>query len=304
MTPAAIGLRDRRLGLLLKINVILVSVFLVTVAVVGYLSQGLMEEQAREQVLANARILAQTAAAVRSYTSKQIQPILHSRPSPTFQPQTVPSYSAQEVFKTLRERYPSYDYKEVALNPTNQKDKAVEWEAKVVNDFRKDPQRKEVVGERDTPEGRSLFLAEPITISMVSCLKCHSTPEKAPKTMTAMYGTSNGFGWEVGETIGARIVSVPMQVAKTEASRAFRHLFGSFVVVFSLLLLVLNALLHQVVVKPIRRLSKVADEVSMGNLDAPPFEPKGNDEVSALQSAFNRMRISLEKSMKMLEELG
>ncbi|MFN8607200.1 MAG: DUF3365 domain-containing protein [Vulcanimicrobiota bacterium] len=292
------------MGLLVKINLILVSVFVITVAVVGYLSQGLMEDQAREQVLANARILAQTAAAVRTYTSKQIQPILHSRPSPTFQPQTVPSYSAQEVFKTLRERYPNYSYKEVALNPTNLKDKAADWEAEVVKNFRDDPSRKEVVGERETPEGRSLYLAEPITISMVSCLKCHSTPQKAPATMTAMYGKDNGFGWQVGETIGARIVLVPMQVAKTEASRAFRHLFGGFVIVFSLLLLVLNALLHQVVVKPIRRLSKIADEVSMGNLEAPAFEPQGNDEVGALQDSFNRMRISLEKSMKMLEELG
>lgn len=304
MFLAANGLRDGRLGLLLKINLILISVFVVTVTAVGFLSQEMMEQQAREQVLANARILAQTASAVRTYTSKQIQPILHSRPSPTFQPQTVPSYSAQEVFKTLREHYPNYDYKEVALNPTNPKDKAVDWEAKVVNDFRQDPKRKEVVGERDTPEGRSLYLAEPITISMVSCLKCHSTPQKAPKTMTAMYGEGNGFGWEVGETIGARIVSVPMQVAKAEAAGAFKHLFGSFVVVFSLLLLVLNALLHQVVVKPIRKLSRVADEVSLGNLDAPPFDPQGNDEVSALQGSFNRMRISLEKSMKMLEELG
>lgn len=292
------------MGLLLKINIILISVFIVTVAVVGYLSQDLMESQAREQVLANARILAQTAAAVRTYTSKQIQPILHSRPSPTFQPQTVPSYSAQEVFKTLKERYPNYEYKEVALNPTNTNDKAIDWEAKIVNEFRQDAKLKERVGERDTPEGRSLYLAEPITISMESCLKCHSTPQKAPGTMIAMYGDANGFGWEVGETIGARIVSVPMRVAKDEAAKAFRRVFGSFVVVFSLLLLVLNALLHVVVVKPIRRLSKIADEVSMGNLDAPPFEPRGNDEVSKLEGSFNRMRISLEKSMKMIEELG
>ncbi len=263
-----------------------------------------MQAQARQQVLDNARILAQTAAAVRAYTSKQIQPILHSRPSPTFQPQTVPSYSAQEVFKTLKEHYPNYDYKEVALNPTNTHDQANEWESGVVNKFRQDAKLKEYVDERDTPEGRSLFLAEPITISTESCLKCHSTPQKAPGTMIAMYGDANGFGWGVGETIGARIVSVPMRVAKDEARRAFRQLFGSFVVVFSLLLLVLNALLHVVVVKPIRRLSRVADEVSMGNLDAPPFEPKGNDEISKLEGSFNRMRISLEKSMKMLEELG
>lgn len=291
-------------GLLPKINLILISVFVVTIGVVGFLSQSLMEKNAREQVLANARILAQTAAAVRTYTSKQIQPILHSRPSPTFQPQTVPAYSAQEIFKTLKQRYPDYDYKEAALNPTNLNDRTVEWEADVVNAFRKNAKLKEYINERDTPKGRVLYLAEPITITMVSCLKCHSTPDKAPDTMIAMYGPANGFGWKVGETIGARIVSVPMQVAKDEAKSSFRHLFGSFVAVFTVLLLVLNGLLYMIVVQPIRRLSKIADEVSMGNMEAPPFDPKGNDEVSALEGSFNRMRISLEKSIKMLEELG
>ena len=292
------------MGLLLKINLILTSVFVVTLGVVGFLSQRMVEENAREQVLANARILAQTAAAVRTYTSKQIQPILHSRPSPKFQPQTVPAYSAQEIFKTLKASYPNYDYKEAALNPTNPMDRTVGWESQVVNAFRQKPELKEYVGERDTENGRTLFLAEPITITMVSCLKCHSTPQKAPDTMIAMYGPANGFGWKVGETIGARIVSVPMQVATDAANRSFRHLFGSIVVVFTLLMLVLNGLLQRIVVHPIRRLSKVADEVSMGNMDAPPFEPKGNDEVSLLEGSFNRMRISLEKSIKMLEDLG
>ena len=107
------------MGLLLKINLILISVFLVTLGAVGYLSRQMVEANARQQVLANARILAQTAAAVRTYTSKQIQPILHSRPSPTFQPQTVPAYSAQQIFKTLKVSYPNYDYKEAALDPTS-----------------------------------------------------------------------------------------------------------------------------------------------------------------------------------------
>lgn len=289
--------------LLVKVNLVLVSVFVVTVGAMGYVSQNIMERNAREQVLANARLLAQTAAAVRNYTSTQIQPILHSRPSKTFQPQTVPAYSAQEIFRTLKKKYPDYAYKESALNPTNAADRAIDWEADLVHRFRENPEQSEIVGERDTPDGRSLFLAEPIKIGQVSCLKCHSTPEKAPDTMIAMYGDKNGFGWNVGETIGARIVSVPMEVAKNEARSSFRQLFGSFLVVFSLLLLILNLILQKIVVRPIRELSKIADEVSVGNSDAPPFEASSDDEVGVLAGSFHRMRISLEKSLKMIEEM-
>ncbi len=291
------------MGLLLKINLILILVFVVTVGAMGYVSQDLMEKNARDQVLQNARLLAQTAAAVRNYTSTQIQPILHSRPWPNFQPQTVPAYSAQEIFKTLSKKYPDYVYKESALNPTNPNDLAADWEAHIVNRFRDNPGQTELIGERDTRRGRSLYLAEPIQIAAVSCLKCHSTPEKAPPAMINMYGPSHGFGWKQGEIIGARIVTVPMQVAKNQAQLAFRHLFGSFVGVFTLLLLVLNGLLQLVVIRPIRRLCKTADEVSLGNPNAAPFDTKSKDEIGLLAGSFQRMRISLEKSFKMLEDM-
>jgi protein-histidine pros-kinase len=56
------------------------------------------------------------------------------------------------------------------------------------------------------------------------------------------------------------------------------------------------------VIRPVTRLSKIADEVSLGNLDAPEFSVKGRDEIGALAASFERMRKSLSKAIKMLEE--
>ena len=66
-------------------------------------------------------------------------------------------------------------------------------------------------------------------------------------------------------------------------------------------IVLLNLLLHFVIVKPIRRMSAIASEVSLGNMDAPEFAERGRDEIASLAGSFNRMRRSLANAMKLLE---
>jgi protein-histidine pros-kinase len=61
-------------------------------------------------------------------------------------------------------------------------------------------------------------------------------------------------------------------------------------------------MLHAIVIRPVTQLSRIADEVSLGNLDAPEFTSKGKDEIATLAGSFNRMRTSLVQAMKMLGE--
>ena len=158
-----------------------------------------------------------------------------------------------------------------------------------------------VVGERDTPTGRSLYVARPIQIKNPACLACHSVPAAAPPSMIKVYGESNGFGWKVNEIIGAQVVSVPMSVPIANANRAFYTFMGSLFGVFLLVFIVLNVMLDWIVVRPISRMSEAADKVSVGDFDVPEFPEQGKDEVSRLASSFNRMRRSLEQAMKLIE---
>ena len=70
----------------------------------------------------------------------------------------------------------------------------------------------------------------------------------------------------------------------------------------TLLLLLLNILLHFVVIRPVKRMSEIAGEVSMGKPDVPEYVRQGSDEIASLSQSFNRMRLSLENAMKMLGE--
>jgi len=188
------------------------------------------------------------------------------------------------------------------LNPTNPRDRTVDWEADVVNSFRADPKLPEIVGERDAPLGRALYLARPIAITDPGCLSCHTTPDATPASVVRRYGSSGGYGWKMHEIIGAQIVSVPLAVPLKMASQAHEAMLVSLVGVFLFLLVLLNVLLWFSIIRPIRRLSHMADQVSTGNLDVPEVHLHSHDEVGRLAGSFNRMRISLVKALKMLED--
>jgi protein-histidine pros-kinase len=290
------------MSLFVKFNLILIVVFAVALVPAGYLSDRLLQTNARTQIVQTAGTMMQTALAVRGYTNKQIKPLLAPRLAEEFLPQSVPAYSATEIFNILRESHPEYTYKEATLNPTNPRDRTVDWEADVVNAFRANEKLKELTGERDGPTGRSLYLARPIRVTDPGCLSCHTSAETAPPSVVKAYGPNNGFGWKLNEVIGAQIVSVPTAVPLNMAAAALRALLASLVAVFAFILVFLNVLLWFVVIRPIRRLSAMADAVSTGNLDVPEVRVSGSDEVSALAGSFGRMRISLAKALKMLEE--
>jgi nitrate/nitrite-specific signal transduction histidine kinase len=55
------------------------------------------------------------------------------------------------------------------------------------------------------------------------------------------------------------------------------------------------------VIRPVRRFSVMADEISKGNLDLPELPASGKDEIATLARSFNRMYRSLAKAMKMLD---
>ena len=289
------------MGLRLKFNLVLILVFALGLVASGFVSKRILEANAQEEVTRNAELMMGAALAVRGYTSKQVKPQLELQLMRAFLPQSVPAYAATEMFNTLRQQHPEYTYKEATLNPTNPRDRAVEWEADIVQQFRNDPAQGEIRGTRDTPTGRALYLAKPLKISDPGCLPCHDTPDTAPKSMVAHYGNANGFGWKLGETVGAQIISVPMSVPLAKADQAFRTFMTSLVGVFLLAFIVLNVVLSFLVIRPIVRMSRAADEVSTGNFDVPEFSVGSRDEIGVLATSFNRLRRSLEKAMKLLE---
>ena len=290
------------MSLRLKFNLILGLAMIVGIALASVFTYRFMQENAREEVLDRARIMLQSAIAVRGYTVGEIRPLLALQQKRKFLPQTVPAYSAHQYVAQLQKEYPEYSYREATLNPTNPADRATEWEADVVAWFRNHEEEKELIGQRETPTGPSLYLARPIKITDPSCLTCHSTPAEAPPTMIDAYGTANGFGWKLNEIVGAQIVAVPMSLPLQRANETLIVVLGVLAAVFLLIFILLNILLNIVVINPIKQMSAKANEVSMGALDVEELEVGGSGEIATLGQSFNRMHRSLVNAVNMLDE--
>jgi len=287
------------MSLLFRINAALAAVFLLAALITGYMCWTMLEANAQREVLAEAGLMLDSAAAARTYTANEILPLIAAHVKDEFPPQSVPFYAATQSFLRFHDYHPDYAYKEATLNPTNPRDRAADWESDIIQKFRNDARTQQVVGERDTPMGKSLYLARPIRV-LPECLVCHSTPAAAPASLIARYGSDNGFGWQPNEIVGAQVVSVPFANASANAQRQFRAYLMLLAAVFAAAFLVVNILLYQLVVKPVRRIAKIADQVSLGEVSAEEFPHGGASEIASVTRSFDRMRKSLEKALRML----
>ncbi|MER3434795.1 MAG: histidine kinase [Leptolyngbya sp. ERB_1_1] len=288
-----------------KFNLLLTAAFLSALLLSSLVLSQVLENRARGEVTSKALMLMQTMNSVRDYTSTRIQPLLKPRleTDSTFIAETVPAYSATEIFRQFRERdeYKDFFYKEATLNPTNPRDKSVGVETTLVEQFQKEPDRKELSGFLDLSGGKVFYIARPLAVKKESCLQCHSTPDRAPKSQIATYGSENGFGWKLNDVVAAQMITVPANEVLDSARRSFVTIMAILSGIFLALVLLINALLKRTVIRPIRRMANAAEAISMGQMDIE-FEQNSQDEIGALAAAFNRMKSSLQISINLLNK--
>ncbi|MDO8788547.1 MAG: DUF3365 domain-containing protein [Sulfuritalea sp.] len=282
-----------------KFNSMLVLVFGLGLGASAYTSYQHLNENARDEVLSNARVLMETILSARTWAVNEVGPNLReTEDDEEVLMMGIPAYAADKVMEAVQKRYPEYGYREVALNPTNDKHRPADWEAKIVNAFRSDVAKTEEWGIRQGPKGPILYLAHPIEIKQAGCLACHTSPEKSPPQLVAKYGATNGYGWKLKEIVGAQIVTVPLSVPIENANHMFVTFMGTLTGIFVILFILLNMMLTALVISRVGAMAKLADEVSKGNLEMGEFNEKGTDEVAQLSASFNRMRRSIVKAMK------
>jgi len=298
-------LKNLKLGT--KLNLFLLFIFALIVIVSGVSLSIILERNAQQVVTEKALLLIETMSSVRQYTSTQVNPELAPRLEieDRFLPQTVPGYSAREVFENLRKRkqYNDFFYKEATLNPTNLRDQADEFETQIVETFREQSSLKEKTGFRSIASGDIFYIARPISVSEESCLRCHGNPEIAPKSQLITYGDQNGYGWKLNEIVGAQIISVPASQVFNNARKLQLMVIGILVGCLLLAIVSINFFLKYVITQPLQKMSQWAKKVSTAdNVENMPteFNYEVKDEIGILAASLNRLKVSLEIAMNML----
>ena len=287
----------------MKFNLLLVGVFALGLVSTWFEARGFLQKQAQDAVLREAGLMAASATATRIYTEEAVTPYLAkaAERDNLFLPQSIPFYATTTTFQKIQHAYPDYTYKEAALNPTNLRDRATDWEADLIQHFRSSPGETELMRTRESANGPSLYLAHPIRVEE-GCLACHSQPSIAPKTLLAHYGDRNGFGWNVGEVVGAQIISVPTSLPLKIAHDGLTELTIDLFVIFTVVIVLIDAGLYVIVIRPLRTISDSANRISQGEMDLEHLKTRGNDEVTEVTRSFNRMHTSLQKAMDLLGE--
>lgn len=287
-----------------KINLAMLGAFVVGIGLATAGAYTILKRNAIAESVQNGRIIMEAASAIRGYTDTNIDPLLKEQLKVQFLPESIPFFAAKVNLQTLTKRLENYTYREPTLNPTNINDQANDWEAELIEAFRTDPHLTQSVTIRDTPGGSFLVMARPLKVSSADCLGCHGTPAKAPGTMLALYGTDHGFGWKLGDIVGAQVVSIPLAVPLDRAYSTLLQFMVALAGIFLVVIILVDFLVRVIIVKPVEEISDMASKVSLGDMDTPELVRESKDEIGSLAMSFNRMRRSLQNAMRMLEGQG
>jgi methyl-accepting chemotaxis protein len=297
-----------------KFSTLLLSVFIIGSIMGGLVLSNALQHKAETQVSTQGLMLLQTIDSVRNYTDMEIRELLAAPlAEDDFLPQTVPSYSSRRVFEMLHDQagFTDVAYKEAMYNPTNPLDLADEFELELIDFFQANPTVQEVSDFRTVPnQGSFFYSARPIAIQNPSCLECHGRPEDAPRAMIDMYGSENGFGWEVGSIAGAQVVYVPAADVFQAARQSSVTIMGVFLGVFAIAVLSLNNLLKPTVIRPIQDLAHISQRLTSGETDDDSQRQDARldavatrgDELGQLAKIFQRMVQEVVTREKQLKE--
>jgi len=126
-------------------------------------------------------------------------------------------------------------YKLASDNPRNTVNQANADELNILKQFRNDQTFKEYSLMIKENGHHYIYYAMPIEPNKESCMKCHSTADKAPRELIEEYGSVAGFGEKVGNIRAMISLKMPFDDELREANRIF--IFTMAILGFFLLLL-------------------------------------------------------------------
>ena len=293
------------MSLLYKFVSIVLLILLSGLVATGFVAYHQLDDLAENQVKQQAKLMMRAALATRDYTNNHIKKLVEKFPqTDEFVPEAVPAFAATTTLKFILEDsdFKKYKYREPSQKPTNRNDDADDYEKTLLKYFRENPDEKR---EKWRPIRPNWVRVPGSTLARSSRPRTASnviTPRmKHPKACSRSMD-NNGFGWEEGKVEAAQIVTVPMTEPERIRNQALLWIIGMMVLFTALTLLALGLALRMIVIRPVARLSEMADQLSRGNLSQGELPVHGNDEIATLTDSFNRMSVSLSKAMKMLEE--
>ncbi len=188
--------------LLITFGAIYIMASIIIVVLVNYnmREQALIEANSKSLMMLNHNL------AIHTYFSQELKPKLFiwSEPSrspeyfePTWMSSTYAIRQIDQYFNSLEKS--KYYYKESAINARSPENEADPYEKAFLEELKNDPKLLKRSAVR-TLNGKPFFVTMRRGEQMEeSCLRGHSTPDRAPGNLVKLYGSTRSFGRRVGE---------------------------------------------------------------------------------------------------------
>jgi len=296
----------------IKTRLFLVSgIFLVlTCAVVFVLVNYSMKHQALVEAEAKIKIMADQYFAIHTYFTKQLKPALFEFTKPIrsdeyFDPTWMSStYAIREIVEYIRlPKGDEYYLRDAAINARSPENEASPLEKDFISALNADPNLKTKTSV-EIIDGRPFFVfLRRGELMETPCLRCHSSPDQAPKNLIHSFGTERSFNRKLGDWPSAISIRVPLSATYANANRFSLKLSGFLLTIFLAFFGILYWLNNRLVFNPLSILHEKAINISHSKelLGEKIPLPSGR-ELKELTAAFNKMSSRLRYHMDHLEE--
>ncbi len=291
--PAKISTR-----LLLSLGLVFALAAVVTVLLV----RDELTRQAIAGAQDKARILLDNDFAIHRYITDELRPKMfewraaHREGEDYFEPSWMSaSYALRRINQSYRQiNHDSYYQKHCAIGARNPENEANDYERDFIVRANKDPNlvTSSKIGVFD---GKPclLFLRRGLVMQK-PCLQCHGRPEDAPTGLIDLYGAQRGFNRELGKTVSAFSVRIPLQGFYGEAKSFSLRLSWLFLTVLGCLFLVQHILQRRLFFNPLGKIHEKALQIAASDEHlGERIDPPSGKELSDLTEAFNRMSENL-----------
>jgi len=292
---------------------IITGIFLVlTCAIIVVLVNYAMRQQALVEAESKMSIMAEQYLSIHTYFSQKLKPVVFEltdaiRPKTYFDPVWMSStYAIREINKTIKKSKGETEYylKDAAINARSPENEATPYEKEFLAELGVNPKLKEKSMVQMIDGRPYLVLLRRGEVMEASCLRCHSSPDKAPADMVRLYGPKRSFNRKIGDWVQAVSIRVPLAEAYANANHFSLRLSALLLTLLFVLFGLLYFFSRRLMFKPLSVIHEKAlqistDEKKLG--DEIPL-PSGR-ELNELASAFNSMSKSLRYHMDNLETL-
>ena len=288
------------LGLLAKVNIIVVGILLTFFALATFLNYHQQKTFILEESVEKARIIASEAIQAREYLSRQLQ--IGDVDLSLDRYGLIPVVASTRIGELVAEDL-DYRIRQISDRYRNPKNAPDAFEADMLQRFYGSPYLREAF-RITTLQGERVFRYLQPFRAEESCLECHGDPAAAPDYIKTLFPqeTDQAYNYRIGEIIGAASVTIPMDKLSRQIYANLRNDILYSGGIFLALITCLGLLTRIAITGPLNRLGGAVREVMHTGRFEEKIPRRGRDEIGILIDGFNEMIDNLQEKTEHLEE--